>query len=93
MKIGGQIPWSATAICETFKISCLMGRHRMKGGSESHCKAKSYLLEQWPNITLFLQKTYRDHINWVQKSCQVFSSVMRCTGAVNLERIHFGRRH
>ena len=28
------IPWSVTAICETFKISCLMGRHHMKGGSE-----------------------------------------------------------
>ena len=27
MKNGGRIPWSATAICETFKISCLMGRH------------------------------------------------------------------
>ena len=31
---GGRIPWSVTAICETFKISCLMGRHHMKGGSE-----------------------------------------------------------
>ena len=26
MKIGGQIPWNATPICETFKISYLMGR-------------------------------------------------------------------
>ena len=26
MKIGGQIPWNAVPICETFKISCLMGR-------------------------------------------------------------------
>ena len=25
-KVGGQIPWTATATCETFKISCLMGR-------------------------------------------------------------------
>ena len=33
MKIGGQIPWNVT-ICGTFKISCLMGRHHMKGGSE-----------------------------------------------------------
>ena len=31
---GGRIPWSVTAICETFKISCLTGRHLMKGGSE-----------------------------------------------------------
>ena len=26
MKVGGKIPWSAIPICETFKISCLMGR-------------------------------------------------------------------
>ena len=31
---GGRTPWSVTPICETFKISCLMGRHHMKGGSE-----------------------------------------------------------
>ena len=33
-KNGGWIPWNVTAICETFKISCLMGRHPVKGGSE-----------------------------------------------------------
>ena len=32
--LGGRIPWNVTAIFETFKISCLMGRHHMKGGSE-----------------------------------------------------------
>ena len=26
MKNGGQIPWNAFPICETFKISCLMGK-------------------------------------------------------------------
>ena len=26
MKNGGQIPWNAIPICETFKISCLMGK-------------------------------------------------------------------
>ena len=30
MKIGGRIPWNVIAICETFKISCLMGRHPME---------------------------------------------------------------
>ena len=30
MKIGGQILWNATPICETFKISCLMGRLHTK---------------------------------------------------------------
>ena len=30
MKNGGQIPWNAVPMCETFKISCLMGRLHMK---------------------------------------------------------------
>ena len=34
MKNGEQVPWSVTAVCETCKISCLMGRRHMKGGSE-----------------------------------------------------------
>ena len=68
---GGRIPWNATAICETFKISCLLGRHLMKGGSEDHLTNQLSRLEQWSNITLFLLKTYRDDINLVQKSCQV----------------------
>ena len=33
---GGQIPWNVILICETFKISCLMRRHFVKGGSEYH---------------------------------------------------------
>ena len=37
----------------------------------------SFRLVQWSNITLFLQKTCRD-INLVQKSCQVYSSVVYC---------------
>ena len=31
---GGRIPWNVTPIYETFKVSCLMGRHLTKGGSE-----------------------------------------------------------
>ena len=30
----GRVPWNATAIFQKNKISCLMGRHHMKGGSE-----------------------------------------------------------
>ena len=37
MKDGGQILWNA-AICETFKISCLMGKRHMRGGSEYRTK-------------------------------------------------------
>ena len=37
-KNGGQIPWNALLICETFKISCLMGRLHTNGGSANHSK-------------------------------------------------------
>ena len=30
------------------------------------------------NITRFLRRTHREYVNLVQKSCQVFSSVMYC---------------
>ena len=30
MKVGGQIPWNATSICETSQISYLMGRHESR---------------------------------------------------------------
>ena len=75
LKIGGRIPWNVTAIYETFKISCLMGRHHMTGGSQNHLTDQLSRLEQWSNITLSLRKTHRDYINLAQKYCQVYSSV------------------
>ena len=43
---------------------------------------------KWSNM----RKTYRDHINFVQKSYQENSSVMYCIRR-DLERRHHGRRH
>ena len=54
MKNGGQIPWNVFPICETFKVSCPMGRHHVKGGSEYHLADQLSRLEQWSNVTLFL---------------------------------------
>ena len=47
MKIGGRIPWSVAAICRAYKISCLMGRHFMRGGSENHLKIRLFRFERW----------------------------------------------
>ena len=63
MKNGGRTPWNVSVIFEIFKISCLMGGHHMKGGSEYHLKVWFFRLEQWSNITLSLRRTYRDYIN------------------------------
>ena len=46
MKNGGRIPWNVTAICEIFRISCLMGRHHMKGGSGCPSTDHQYRFEK-----------------------------------------------
>ena len=38
MKVGGQILWNVTPICETSQIYCLMGRRPMKDVLGSHLK-------------------------------------------------------
>ena len=76
---GGRIPWNVTAICETYKIFCLVGKHLMRDGSEYHLTDQQYRLAQWSHITLFLRKTYREDINLVHKFCQVYSLDMRYT--------------
>ena len=76
MKNGGQIPWNAIPICETFKISCLMGRHLMRGDSANHSKDRLFRLARWSNFTLFLPKTCRDCISSARKSHQEYFSVM-----------------
>ena len=63
MKNGGQIPWIVIPICETFRISYLMGRHHMKGGSECPWTDQWYCLEEWSNITQILRRTSQESIN------------------------------
>ena len=46
MKNGGRIP-CVTAICETFKISCLMGRHHLKGGPGIFLSCALYAGRTW----------------------------------------------
>ena len=47
MESGGQIPWNAFPICETFKISCLMGKLHTKDGSECPLMDQSFRLVHW----------------------------------------------
>ena len=63
VKIGGQIPWNAFPICETFKSSCLMGRPHMREVLGNHLKNRSFRLVHWLSITLFLRKTSQESIN------------------------------
>ena len=67
MKIGGQILWNVTAICEMFKISCPMGRHHMRDVLENHVKDHSFRLVHWLSITQSLRKTSQESINLDRK--------------------------
>ena len=68
MKNGGQIRWNATPICETFKISCLMGRLPTKDVLENLSKDQSFRLVHWLSIFLSLRKTSQESINLERKS-------------------------
>ena len=52
MESGGQIPWTAMLICETFKISCLMGKLHMRdvfGNLWKDRSSRLALVEYYPN--------------------------------------------
>ena len=68
--------WSVTAICETFKISCLMGRHHTKDVLGNHGNDPLFHLVHWLSITLLLRKTSQDSINLERKSYLDCSSDM-----------------
>ena len=90
MKKGGRVPWSVTAICETYKISCLMEKHLAKGDSANHSKGPVIPFGSWQSITLFLLKICRDCTNSASKSCHENSLDMRCTrsAAKDTGRLH-----
>ena len=68
MKIGGQVPWNALPICETFKISCLMGRLHTKDVLENLSKDRSFHLVHWLSVNLSLRRTSQESINLERKS-------------------------
>ena len=79
MKVGGQIPWNATPICETFKISCLMGNLHTRDVSGNHLKDQLFHLVHWLSTTLSLRRTSQESINLERKSYLDCSSVTLCT--------------
>ena len=52
MKVGGQILWNVTPICETSQIYYLMGRRPMKDVLGNHLKDRLFHLVHWLSITL-----------------------------------------
>ena len=67
MKVGGQILWNVTPICETSQIYCLMGRRPMKDVLGNHLKDLLFHLVHWLSITLYLRKISPESINLERK--------------------------
>ena len=44
----GRVLWNVTAICETFKISCLMGKHHTRDVLGNHLKDRSW--NRWTHL-------------------------------------------
>ena len=66
-KNGGQFPWNAFPICETFKISCLKGKLHTRDVLGNYLKDRSSRFVPWLSITLFLRKTSQESINLERK--------------------------
>ena len=79
MKVGGQILWNVTPICETSQIYYLMGRRPMKDVLGNNLKDRLFLLVQWLSITLKLRRTSQESINLERKSYLDCSSDTHCT--------------
>ena len=73
-----------TPVCETFKISCLMGRRPVKDVLGNLLKDQLFRLVHWLSIALFLRKTSQESINLERKSHLDCSSDTLCT------RVEFG---
>ena len=78
MKIGGQILWTVIPICETFKISRLMGKPRMRDVLKNLSKDQSSRLVHWLSNTLSLRRTRQESINLERKSYLDCSSDTHC---------------
>ena len=92
MKIGGQILWNAIPICESFKISCLMGKLHTKGALENHLKDQSYRLFIGWVSPFYCEGPVKNPSFWKESLTWIVPSIRSVRGG-NLEGWHMGCRH
>ena len=79
MRSGGQIPWNAIPICETLRISCLMGRPHTKDVLENPFKDQLSRLVHWLSSTLSLRRTSQESISFEREYYLEYSLDTLCT--------------
>ena len=85
MKVGGQILWNVTPICQTSQIYYLMGRRLMQDVLGNHPKDRLFHLVHWLSITLLLRRISQESINLERKS------YLDCSSDTLSTRGEFGR--
>ena len=85
MKVGGQILWNVTPICETSQNLLSDGKTPYERRFGQPFKGRLFHLVHWLSITLLLRRTSQESINLERRSCLDCSSDTHCT------RVDFGR--
>ena len=91
MKVGGQILWNVTLICETSQIYDLMGGRPMKDVLGNHLMDPLFHLVHWLSITLQLRRISPESINLERKFTWIVPRIRSLYGG-NLEGLHTDRR-
>ena len=79
MKVGGQILWNVTHICETSQIYSLLRRRPEKDVFGNHFKDRLFHFVHWLSITQQLRRTSQESINLERMSYLDYSSDALCT--------------
>ena len=84
MKIGGQIPWNVTPICETSQIYYLMGRRPMKDVLGNHLKDLLFHLVHWFSVTYNCERSVPNPSIWKESFTWIVPRIRSLRGG-NLE--------
>ena len=93
MKNGGLVQWFVAAICEVFKTSGQMGKHRLKGDSENNFEGP---VIPFGSMVEYYLISARDQLRLHHHGKKVLPGFfIGCASNLeeNLERTYFGRRH
>ena len=85
MKVGGQIPWNVTPICETLQICYLMGRSPMKDVLGNHLKGPNIPFGSLIEYHAISAKDQSRIIDLERKS------YLDCSFDTHRTRVEFGR--
>ena len=91
MKVGGQIIWNVSSICETSQIYYLMARRLMKDGLGNHYKDRLFHLVHWLSITFYCEGPVKNPSIWKESLTWIVPRIRSVRGW-NLEGRRTDRR-